>query len=588
MSSSQSSSSEQKFNYSYSPASGQYQVTNVHFPSHIGHNIQLNVNSFSQNHLSSNLQNYSLAQMHQHHQFINNFRNQYYSKKNLEFDTNCEDYDDEQSQQLEELENKNDDSNLKTKLNNQLMISSTDHKTPNKIRKRSANQAYEYLTSLADSKTFQTWLSNNETDFTWVHKRNSMTNAGKKYYYICNYRIKKGYHRCPAVIYALFPNNNDSTVMVYSCGEHEHKRISLNDNSKHSETNSIRKIQGNKSKTVQYQSLNGSYSSSSASTPPSVQNTINNSQILSENYVPKNDHDDDNTSLNEIDGDDQDNTNRIKLDIDNDNYDDIDELIEDDENLNQDINNNEPLTSQNKNFDGTNEKSDHSKYINCKSVSLSNQNLKPQPNISSYLNPLRQLNINKQFQEFSLINSSNKSLINSNYLLAKALSAQQHNHSLGLNQTPIKQQNQKKRTLSTLNERFECDEEFLNSSLQSIQNNFNSNCHQMNNISMYPHHHHYRYQTNHLTSNLMAQQQALVNHLSSNRLSLNPNYVQGNKSSISNQISSILPTQTIISHQSQAPIINPKDSSTVFNQTSVNSNRNSPSCAVNLNHIYIP
>jgi hypothetical protein len=95
----------------------------------------------------------------------------------------------------------------------------------NKIRKRSANQAYEYLTSLPDSKTFQEWLVSNETDFTWVHKRNSMTNAGKKYYYICNYRIKKGFMRCPAVIYALFPNNEDSTVMVYSCGDHDHRRI---------------------------------------------------------------------------------------------------------------------------------------------------------------------------------------------------------------------------------------------------------------------------------------------------------------------------------------------------------------------------
>jgi hypothetical protein len=95
-----------------------------------------------------------------------------------------------------------------------------------KVRKRSANQAYEYLVSLPDSKTFQDWLSTNETDFTWVHKRNSMTNAGKKYYYICNYRIKKGYARCPAVIYALFPNTNDTTVMVYSCGDHEHARIS--------------------------------------------------------------------------------------------------------------------------------------------------------------------------------------------------------------------------------------------------------------------------------------------------------------------------------------------------------------------------
>ena len=95
----------------------------------------------------------------------------------------------------------------------------------NKVRKRSANQAYEYLTSMPDSKHFQEWLLSNETDFTWVHKRNSMTNAGKKYYYICNYRIKKGYIRCPAVIYALFPNNNDQTVMVYSCGDHEHKRV---------------------------------------------------------------------------------------------------------------------------------------------------------------------------------------------------------------------------------------------------------------------------------------------------------------------------------------------------------------------------
>ena len=97
--------------------------------------------------------------------------------------------------------------------------------TDPKVRKRSANQAYEYLISLPDSKTFQDWLSSNETDFTWVHKRNSMTNAGKKYYYICNYRIKKGYTRCPAVIYALFPNNSDSTVMVYSCGDHEHSRL---------------------------------------------------------------------------------------------------------------------------------------------------------------------------------------------------------------------------------------------------------------------------------------------------------------------------------------------------------------------------
>lgn len=115
--------------------------------------------------------------------------------------------------------------NLSTSLNTQTSPGQDSKLTINKIRKRSANQAYEYLTSLADSKTFQDWLSNNETDFTWVHKRNSMTNAGKKYYYICNYRIKKGYLRCPAVIYALFPNNNDATVMVYSCGDHEHRRL---------------------------------------------------------------------------------------------------------------------------------------------------------------------------------------------------------------------------------------------------------------------------------------------------------------------------------------------------------------------------
>jgi hypothetical protein len=64
-----------------------------------------------------------------------------------------------------------------------------------------------------------------------------MTNAGRKYYYICNYRIKKGYFRCPAVLYALFPNTNtdnpsegatideNNIVMVYSCGHHEHKRL---------------------------------------------------------------------------------------------------------------------------------------------------------------------------------------------------------------------------------------------------------------------------------------------------------------------------------------------------------------------------
>lgn len=108
----------------------------------------------------------------------------------------------------------------------------------NKIRKRSANQAYEFLVTLNDSRKFQDWLSNDETDFTWVHKRNSMTNQGKKYYYICNYRIKKGYVRCPAVIYALFPSSNaanpnsDSPVMVYACGQHEHRRIN-NNTSKH-------------------------------------------------------------------------------------------------------------------------------------------------------------------------------------------------------------------------------------------------------------------------------------------------------------------------------------------------------------------
>lgn len=102
----------------------------------------------------------------------------------------------------------------------------------NKVRKRSANQAYEYLTSLPDSHAFQEWITQNETDFTWVHKRNSMTNIGKKFYYICNYRIKKGFHKCPAVIYALFPstittvtNAGQNMVMVYSCGEHDHRRL---------------------------------------------------------------------------------------------------------------------------------------------------------------------------------------------------------------------------------------------------------------------------------------------------------------------------------------------------------------------------
>jgi hypothetical protein len=101
-----------------------------------------------------------------------------------------------------------------------------------KVRKRSANQAYEYLTSLPDSTTFQQWITSNETDFTWVHKRNSMTNIGKKFYYICNYRIKKGYFKCPAVIYALFPTNGESInggcngmVMVYACGQHEHRKL---------------------------------------------------------------------------------------------------------------------------------------------------------------------------------------------------------------------------------------------------------------------------------------------------------------------------------------------------------------------------
>lgn len=101
-----------------------------------------------------------------------------------------------------------------------------------KVRKRSANQAYQYLTSLPDSTTFQQWITRNETDFTWVHKRNSMTNIGKKFYYICNYRIKKGYYKCPAVIYALFPTNGQAInggchgmVMVYACGQHDHRRL---------------------------------------------------------------------------------------------------------------------------------------------------------------------------------------------------------------------------------------------------------------------------------------------------------------------------------------------------------------------------
>lgn len=115
---------------------------------------------------------------------------------------------------------------------NGFLIRSSLHSNENcKIRKRSANQAYEYLTSLPDSKSFQEWLSMNETDFTWVHKRNSMTNAGKKYYYICNFRIKKGYVRCPAVIYALFPTNFGTdtnikmSVIVFSCGDHDHRRV---------------------------------------------------------------------------------------------------------------------------------------------------------------------------------------------------------------------------------------------------------------------------------------------------------------------------------------------------------------------------
>jgi hypothetical protein len=52
-----------------------------------------------------------------------------------------------------------------------------------------------------------------------------MTNVGKKFYYICNYRIKKGFHKCPAVIYALFPSTSDALVMVYSCGIHDHRRL---------------------------------------------------------------------------------------------------------------------------------------------------------------------------------------------------------------------------------------------------------------------------------------------------------------------------------------------------------------------------
>ena len=110
-----------------------------------------------------------------------------------------------------------------------------------KVRKRSANQAYEYLTSLPNSASFQQWITRNETDFTWVHKRNSMTNIGKKFYYICNFRIKKGYFKCPAVIYALFPVNGQSItggcsgmVMVYGCGEHEHRRADNNSSSSRS------------------------------------------------------------------------------------------------------------------------------------------------------------------------------------------------------------------------------------------------------------------------------------------------------------------------------------------------------------------
>ncbi|RNA41394.1 hypothetical protein BpHYR1_053030 [Brachionus plicatilis] len=610
MSSSQSSSSEQKINYSFSPTSGQYQLANVHFPSAISHNYQLNVNPLNQHQLPPNLQNYSLSQMHhQHQQYLSSLKNHYYSKQSLDFEASCEDYDDEQNQHIEESENKNDDSGFQTNLSNQIILSSQEQKTPNKIRKRSANQAYEYLTSLADSKTFQTWLSNNETDFTWVHKRNSMTNAGKKYYYICNYRIKKGYHRCPAVIYALFPNNNDSTVMVYSCGEHEHKRISFNDNAKPTSATELKpssqKVQANKSKPTSqsYQSSNGSYSSSSASTPPSIQNILNNSQILAENYTQKIEHDDENENacLNDTECDDHNDSCRIKSNnTDNENYEDMDDIIDDDENINQDMNNNEPLTSQSKNADEACEKSpDHSKYLNSKSLSLGYLHSTPQSNTSPYLNPLRQLNLNKQFQEFNLINNSNKSLINSNYLLAKALSAQQHNQNLGnsFNQISTKQMNQRKRPLSSLTERIDCDEEFFSPSVQSIQNHFNSNCHQMNNhLSMYPqhnhqhhqqhqqhqqhqhhqhhqhhphhqHHQHHRNQQTHMASNLVASQQALVNHLTSNRLSLNNNFIQANKSLISNQISSLLPSQinAAINHQNQSTIVNNKNSATSTN-----------------------
>ena len=597
MSSSQPSSSEQKFNYPYSPTNAQYQLTNVHFPSSIGHNFQLNTNSFNQHILSQSLPNYSLTQMHQHHHFMNNFKNQYYSKQNLDFETSCEDFDDEQNQQPDEAENKNDDNGFQTKLNSQLILSSSqEQKTPSKIRKRSANQAYEYLTSLADSKTFQTWLSNNETDFTWVHKRNSMTNAGKKYYYICNYRIKKGYHRCPAVIYALFPNNNDSTVMVYSCGEHEHKRILFNDCPKQIEANSIKKNSGNKSKTAShYQPSNRSCSSSSSSTPPTAINADSSggSQILTENYAIKSEHDEENenTCLNDIECDEQNNSNRMKSSNDNENIDDMEDIIDDDENLNQDINNNEPFINHNTNRDDTNyEKSDDFNYLNCKSLP-SGQHHKQSNNVSSYLNPLRQLNINKQFQEFSLISNSNKSLMNSNYLLARALSAQQHNQNLGntISQISSKQTNHRKRALSSLNERFECDEDLFNSSVQSIQNHFNSNYHQINHHLQ--HHHHRNSQHTNLASNIVAQQQALVNHLTSNRLGLNNSYIQGNKSFLSNQISSILPSQvnTSNNNQNQSSNINVKNSSIKINHhQNVNSNRDSPICTINLSNSYIP
>lgn len=89
--------------------------------------------------------------------------------------------------------------------------------------------------SFKSPKEFYFWISHSETNFNWVHKRNSFTSQGKKIYYMCNYRIKKGYEVCPAVLYALFPITGSSStcspVMVFSCGRHKHVRTGTSSDS---------------------------------------------------------------------------------------------------------------------------------------------------------------------------------------------------------------------------------------------------------------------------------------------------------------------------------------------------------------------